>query len=829
MISLKSLLIGKKAVPYVDVLSESTRDGINKAYIPKFLYKPPFGYPRFANISYLRYLAQTPYVEMCIDTIIKELISIPWDIVPNPDIPKDVFENEEGDFTDQTKLEIAHQKNFLENPNTNPNEYFEDVFIKMPMRDVLEINTGIVNKVFNMKGEMVECVARDGATFTKNPDIHGMFTRRADLLITKQIVADVHEVINPFQHIAAPIVREQGAYFQYGWIAGPVPVPFGKKEIVWFQNMIRSDDIYGYSAIQLLAKNLQMLLYQIESDLEYYNDNNVPKGIIGIDASDSDEIKSFKEQWYEQQRKQDEFGNWKKMMNKVPILNYIPHFERIEFSSSEIQLIEKQKWYTKMVWSCFGVTPTELGYTEDAKGTANQIIQSKVFRKKTINPKLKLITNGINREVLNEFEYVYEMKLGKETVNMPKYIFKFMVFDVEEEKNKMDLFEKQIDSGVKTVNEIRKDEGLEPIEWGDERPQKFREQAQQFNIGEGQLGKQEKEAEKQGEKPTGKVPRTKEPGATGKKIEKEITNKKGLNFSLTESNQIIDALKSVEEARLNKKAGDLSSPLILKEGERPTEKHLEKAIDYVLKQNEKKIKALVTAEHKKGTLEQIKSNKDITYNEEDIEIKALPELIEKLKSLLNFSGLAGIAHAVIKSEFMKGADKSETDINKVKSFNYVPDEDAINYITDYTFSNIKGMTDDVADKLRGELQRSFMNGEGIDQIKSRITGVFNVGENRAEMIARTETTRAHSFGKLSAYQQSGVKAHKWLLWTDDHRTSEVTKSLHSKYGSPDQAIPLNDNFKTQVKVGKKTVIVDQAAPPFHVNERDELMIEPEEL
>jgi len=826
MVSLKSFIFGKKSVPYVDVLSENTREGINKGYIPKFLYKPPFGYPRFANMSYIRYLAQTPYVEMCVDTIIKELISIPWDIVPNPDIPKEVFENEDGDFTDQTKLEIAHQKHFLENPNTNPNEYFEDVFIKMPIRDVLEINTGIINKVFNFKGEMVECVARDGATFTKNPDIHGMYTNRADLILAKHIVEHRDEVLNPFNQISTPIVREQGAYFQYGWIAGPVPVPFGKKEIVWMQNMIRSDDIYGYSAIQLLAKNLQMLLYQIESDLEYYNDNNVPKGIIGLDASDADEIKSFKEQWYEQSRRQDEFGNWKKMMNKVPILNYIPHFERIEFSSSEIQLIEKQKWYTKMVWACFGVTPTELGYTEDAKGVANQIIQSKVFRKKTINPNLRILTNGINREVLIEFEYVYEMKLGKETVNMPKYLFKFLVFDIDEEKSKMELFEKQIDSGVKTVNEIRKSEGDEPLDWGEERPQKFREQAQQINMGETGLPKKEEELRKQGEKPTGKVPGTKEPAKTGKKVEKEITNKKGLCFSVE------DSLKSVEEARLNKKANDLSSPLILKENERPTEKHLEKAIDYVLKQNEKKIKALVEAEHKKGTLEQIKSQGDPNTNGEYddlIEIKALPELIEKLKSLLNFSGLQVIAHAVIKSEFMKGADQSERDINKVESFNYVPDENAINYITDYTFKNIKGMTDDVADKLRGELQRSFMNGEGIDQIKSRITSIFNVGENRAEMIARTETTRAHSFGKLSAYQQSGVKAHKWLLWTDDNRTSAITKSLHSKYGSPEKAIPLNDNFKTQVKVGKKTVIIDQAAPPFHISDRDELMIEPEGL
>ena len=835
MVSVKSLLFGKKAVPFVDVLSEATRDGINKAYIPKFLYKPPFGYPRYANMSYIRYLAKTPYVEMCIDTILKELCSVPWDIIPNPDIPKDIFLDSKGDFSDQTKIEIAHQKNFLLNPNTNPNEYFEDVCIKMPIRDVLEINTGVINKVFNFTRQMVELVSRDGATFTKNPDIHGMMTARADLILQKEILKDLHEVINPFQHIAAPIVREQGAYFQYGWIAGPVPVPFGKREIVWMQNMIRSDDIYGYSAIQLLAKNLQMLLYQIESDVEYYNENNVPKGIIGIDASDADEIKGFKEQWYEQSRRKDEFGNWKRMMNKVPILNYIPHFERIEFSSSEIQLIEKQKWYTKMVWACFGVTPTELGYTEDAQGTANQIVQSKVFRKKSINPLLKMIENSQNNEILPEFEYTWDLKIGKSTLVLPKYMFKFKVFDIDEEKSKVELFEKQIDNGIKTVNEIRKTEGDEPVEWGDERPQKFREQASQFNFGEESYSNREKEARKQAEKPTS-VPTTKEPQKNKEKVEKQLENQK---------------------AKPEDKAGTSSSPLILKEGEKPTEKHLKKAIDYVLKQNEKLIKDLVVKEHRQSVLTQIKSMNDPamnepdgtgphgrgngpgegradgsgmqTINENDVEIKALPELIEKFKSLLDFSGLEGIAYAVIKAEFLSGAEKSEEGINKVKAFNYVPDTDAISYISDYTFENIKGMTDDVADKLRGELQRSFMNGEGIEQIKSRITGVFNVGENRAEMIARTETTRAHAFGKLSAYRQSEIKAVKWLLWTDDDRTSAISKALHSKYGTPEQAIPLDAHFKATVKIGKKTVIIDQDAPPFHVNERDELMIEPELL
>lgn len=38
MTSLKDRIFGKKSVAVIGLISETTRDGINKAYIPKFLY-----------------------------------------------------------------------------------------------------------------------------------------------------------------------------------------------------------------------------------------------------------------------------------------------------------------------------------------------------------------------------------------------------------------------------------------------------------------------------------------------------------------------------------------------------------------------------------------------------------------------------------------------------------------------------------------------------------------------------------------------------------------------------------------------------------------------
>ena len=800
MKSLKSFIFGAKAVPYIDVISEETREGLQKAFIPKFLYKPPFGFPRFANIDYVRYLAKTPYVEMCIDTILKEIAAIEWDIVPNPEIPEriadELYYEEDGSFKQEVEAEINHIRSFLENPNTNK-ESFEDIFVKMAYRDVLEVNTGVINKVYNFKKQMVELVARDGATFTKNPDIHGMMTNREDILIPKKIVENPGEAVNPFMHISQGLAREKAAYFQYGWISGPVPVPFGKKEIIWLQNMRRSDDIYAYSPVQLLAKALQMMIYHIESDLEYYNDNNVPKGIIGIDASDADEIKAFKQQWHDAIRTKDEFGNWKKLQHKVPILNYIPKFERIEFSSEEIQLIEKQKWYSKMVWASFGVTATELGYTEDGQGVSNQIVQSKVFKKKAINPALRMLGSHINREVITEFEYGVDVPTGKTTLPMPKYVFKFNTFDIDEEKSKAELHKVWIETGRKTINEIRISEGETPVEWGDEAPRNVMSNGgNSFFMGnsDGNSKKEsftEKEETAEDVEQNDDVPQPKEMNENQDRNEKRVSNQKSKKKSDT----------------------DLGAELVsfLKDKEREIKKYLEK-------------------EKGSDVLKQIKSDLDgleVTENDlSNIEVKSVDDLIKALKSILDFSAFRQLAYNSIRNDFLKGAYDSEEEINEKKPYNYIPDRDAIDYIGRYTFENVKGMSDDIANDLRVQLQIGFMNGEGVTKLKSRVQDVFNVSTNRAKTIARTESNRAFQFGKLSAYKESGMKARKWIMITDDNRTSPISLAADKKYGSEDKAISIEENFKFSAKVGKKTVIIDQPAPPFHPNERDDMIITP---
>lgn len=292
MVSFIGRLLGKQ--PFKAQLAfanEETRNGQPKAFMPKFLYKPPYGYPRFNNMNYIRWLATTPYVDMCIETIVSEITSIEWDIVVKEELKKDYLDAD-GEVTSAKKAEIDVAKSFFLNPNTN-SETFDEVFVKKPVRDMLEIGSGVLEKVYNLKGELVEVVARDGATFTKNPDIHGLMTDRADFVPQLKILPDGQPVLNPFQQIPANDARTEAAYFQYGWIAGPMPIPFGKKEILWLEKQNRTDEIYGYSPVMVLAKTLQMLMWSIDADLEYYDDNNIPKGIIGLEGADGVDIEAY--------------------------------------------------------------------------------------------------------------------------------------------------------------------------------------------------------------------------------------------------------------------------------------------------------------------------------------------------------------------------------------------------------------------------------------------------------------------------------------------------------------------------------------------------------
>ena len=83
---------------------------IFKAYIPNFLYKPPYGMPRRDNTPQFKLLAKNPYIFSIIKTLCDEATTTEWEIRI-----KEEFQDDESDYKDKIK-EITK---FLHNPNGN--------------------------------------------------------------------------------------------------------------------------------------------------------------------------------------------------------------------------------------------------------------------------------------------------------------------------------------------------------------------------------------------------------------------------------------------------------------------------------------------------------------------------------------------------------------------------------------------------------------------------------------------------------------------------------------------------------------------------------------
>lgn len=116
------------------------------------------------------------------------------------------------------------------------------------------------------------------------------------------------------------------------------------------------------------------------------------------------------------------------------------------------------------------------------------------------------------------------------------------------------------------------------------------------------------------------------------------------------------------------------------------------------------------------------------------------------------------------------------------------------------FSEVKGLTDDLAEKLRNEVMLGWNMGEGITEIKARIEKVWdngNLTDARAEMIARTETQQVYNGGRWQAARDSGVTCFKrWNAVGSPpnftRRTSEDSRELDG------QTRPLEQPFYDEV-------------------------------
>jgi HK97 family phage portal protein len=731
-------------------------DTFNKAFVnSQYLYKPPYGYPRSVDIPTLRLLAKSPFVFMVTQTIIDEVASVEWDIVPKE---RDEPDNETADESDEaaevaslgsqpktaktatrprmaktpqpvhrpphadtTQLaRIKEVKDWFYNPNGNEESF--ETLLRAVLRDLLEVDAGVFVKSFDRSGKFVQLFARDGGTFLKNPDIHGYLGNRAEYVSVPEFQSETAQ-----SRYYDTILKQEAAYFQYGFVAA-MPIPFGTRELIYMMRNPRSDSIYGRSPLEILYSTLQTLIYGQNYNLDFYTNNNMPEGIISLLNADAQTIKAFRERFEPQFRQTNDFGVKVKSFFKIPITNTPVEFVPFQLKPVDMQILEQQKWFSKLVWACFGVTASELGFTEDSN-RATEIVQGKVFRRKTVRPLLSLLAYHINSQLMPEFGY-------------DDLEFRFKDYDIAEDLERHKLYEIQLRNNIRTINEIREDLGLDPKEGGDDlkAPNPF------SAMLPGLPG-----ASDPSKPPETPIPKKAESMPTDEAA--PPTEAKALPPNSEEATDDLTAFLQ-----------DVQAVLV------------------------KEIDALYT----KDQLKQIKGFSDLWQR-----------LLANLNKIIVPQSLKVTVDQMTKAAYVKGLEGSEEEFAQ----NFFPNEKAVSFLQTYNFDLVKAMNEDLANKLRATLQRGFLNNAPRAQLVEDVKSLFKSSESRAETIVRTETNRAQNMGRLDGAKQSHLVKEKSLL--NPHPESELCQRMLAKYGG--ETIPLEAQFVDE-PTGKSFL-----SPPFHPN------------
>jgi len=420
--------------------------------------------PRKVNLPYLKKLAKNPYIFSVVKTLCDEAIAVGWKIRV-----KEEFNEDNVDYSEK----INDVTKFFRNPNGNE-ESFEHI-MRQIITDILELDSGVMVKVFNRMGELKHIFGRDGSTFLKNPDIYGYIGDRAEFVaplsdaFTGQNISFGGSPSIAQQQMMKTysiLYKDQAAYFQYGWTAGSLPVPFGRREIIYFMQNPRGDSIYGRSGVEILAEIILNLIYGVQFSLDFFTNNNMPEGAIQLIGAQPEHIKQFRENFEQQFKYTDKLGQKRKRFYQFPIYNNEIKFTPFQYKASDIELLAQQQWFTKVLWMCFGVTASEMGFTESVNKATDQS-QVKLSKRKALIPLLKVFQYHINTQLMTEF-----FAKGRE---LPDYAdipleFTFDIYDADEDKQKHDILEQEIKMGVKTPTMAAKelDINVDELEEGKE-------------------------------------------------------------------------------------------------------------------------------------------------------------------------------------------------------------------------------------------------------------------------------------------------------------------------------------------------------------------------
>ena len=386
--------------------SETGEGGQRKGvYTDAFWLAPPFGRPRQIDYERLEPLENSIWVRMCVQHIVDSIAGAEWVVGPRRH-GEDVSE----------KL-LAEIREFFESDTWG--ESWGQI-VRQCLPDLVNYDAGVLNKVFpvvsyNIEGELkpnakpLELVALDGRSLMKDV---GLF-------------------------------KNLKGYYQYSWINPQgIPIHFDKEEIIYLQQSPSPREPYGTSSLEVIESVLDYMMDSTLAQSKYWKNGLFIGGQIDLpEVKDINELKRMQAYFEAKLRGPRKYNKWLITGGGAKV-------QSLPFTSQQMQWLDSQKWFAKMVFAIFKLTPSELGFTEDLN-RATGIQQMEIHKSKGVRPILKILEEAINREIIwrhfsPDISYSYTQELS-----------------LDEKKLQSDIDAARLSNNLDSVNELRDRDGKE--------------------------------------------------------------------------------------------------------------------------------------------------------------------------------------------------------------------------------------------------------------------------------------------------------------------------------------------------------------------------------
>lgn len=225
-------------------------------------------------------------------------------------------------------------------------------------------------------------------------------------------------------------------------IQGEVVQTYTTDELIYEISNPRSNSPYGLSPLESLIINMQSSMKAQMYNLKFFTDGTTPPGFLTAPKGwSADQMKEWQEMFDAQMA-----GNLGRM-NRIKMVPEGSQFTALD-QKSEMFFKELEIMTLKKTCALFGVTPTQIGFTDDVNRATAQS-QIDVSRSQSLRPMVNFLEEIFNTVIEQDFGYA-NLRFAFDT-------------EREDEARMAETFQKLIPIGVVGVDEAREKMNLEPI------------------------------------------------------------------------------------------------------------------------------------------------------------------------------------------------------------------------------------------------------------------------------------------------------------------------------------------------------------------------------